>query len=424
MKNEQITEVINQNKDKILSLSHSLLDNPELGYEERISSSLIKEAWSSMGLNVEGPYGLTGLRAVIKGSKPGPTVCLIGELDAVISPQNKNANKEGTAHACGHFLQSTGVYAAAIALNEIKEELSGSVVLLETPAEEFLELEKRIKLKEEEKISYLSGKPELLKEGAFRDVDIALMIHAHPNTPEYKLFLGGKNLGFVAKNIRFIGKASHASTPFEGKNALQAATLFINGINANRETFKDDESIRIHPIITKGGDIVNSIPDDVRVELYVRGVTKEAIDKGTRIVDRCAKAASEMMDITYEMETIPGYLPLKQDKNLTSILHRVASPILGEENIEYGVDSVGSSDIGDISQMIPTLQPTMGGYNGGLHSSDFSPVDIWQSALKGGELLASLVYELLKDDGKEAKNVISSFVPSMTKEEYFKYLDN
>lgn len=420
----RIQEAIIEHKAEILSLIDNLKKHPELGFFEFESSSFVKEAWSLLGLEVEGPFARTGLRAVINTSKPGPVVALVCELDAVMSPLNPMANKDGVAHACGHYIQCAQVFASAAALMKVKDMLCGKVVLLAVPAEEFLEIEKRLDLRKKGEIHYLSGKPELLSLGVFDDVNMAMMIHAHPDTPEYKLFLEGGNLGFTAKNIYFKGVAAHGSTPFEGRNALQAATLFFNGINANRETFRDEESIRIHPIITKGGSVVNSIPDDVRVETYIRGATREAIEKGCRIVDRCAKASAMMMDCGVEVVTIPGYLPLEQDKTMSAYMKDVALSVLGQDSVGYGIDSVGSTDMGDMSQLMPVIQPTMGGFIGGLHSAEFRVLDEWQSALKGGELLAELTYQLLVDNASKAKKVIEQFNMKMTKDQYFSYMNS
>lgn len=414
---DNIRDLITENKKEILSLAKDIRNNPELGFREFKTSQEVRKAWESIGLKVEGPFGQTGLIARIKGSKKGPILALIGELDAV-------ANKEGVKHACGHFIQTSQVFAAACALVKLKKELCGDVVLMAVPAEEFLEIEKRCELRNEGKISYLSGKPEFLKNGLFKGIDMAAMIHAQPCTADYKLFLEGGNLGFSAKNIRFIGKAAHGAQPFEGRNALESASLFLNGVNANRSTFRDEESIRIHPIITKGGTVVNSVPDDVRIETYVRGSSRKAIEKGCRVVDRCAKAAAKMMDCKCEIETIPGYLPLNQDHNLSECMKEVAQEVLGKNMIGYNVPSVGSTDMGDISQLIPAIQPTMGGFVGELHSEAFDVVDIWQSCLLGGQLLAGLALNLLENNAEKAKKVIREFKPLLSEKQYFDYMDN
>jgi metal-dependent amidase/aminoacylase/carboxypeptidase family protein len=106
-----------------------------------------------------------------------------------------------------------------------------------------------------------------------------MMMHSDKNTPEAKVSVGDTSNGLMAKTIQYIGKTAHAAeAPDEGINALNAAMIGLMGINALRETFKDEDYIRVHPIITKGGDTVNSVPCDVRLETYVRAKTMKAIE--------------------------------------------------------------------------------------------------------------------------------------------------
>ena len=419
---EDIGLLINEKLADALSLAKELQDNPELGFSEFRSSEILRRYWEGLGLEVQGPYAGTGIKARIKGKKKGPTVCLLSELDAVVSPFNPMADAKGNAHACGHNIQSAQVYLAGAALNNLREKLCGDVVLLAVPAEEFLEIEHRLELKKEGKIQYLSGKPELYRLGVFDDVDFVIMIHAFPSR-DCKLYVGGGSLGFTAKNIRFIGVSGHGAAPFDSKNALQAATLFFAGVNANRETFRDEESIRIHPIITKGGEIVNSVPDDVRIETYVRGRTQEAIVKGCRIVDRCARAAAEMMDCKCEIETIPGYLPLAQSTEISALSAEIGKKLFGEQNVVWGQDMVGSTDLGDITQLKPAVQLMMGGFAGQQHGADFACLDIGKTCRLGAELMVRLSLEMLGDNSEKADMILSGFERRLTDDQYFDYMN-
>ena len=419
---EDIGLLINEKLEGALSLAKELQQHPELGFSEYESSSILRRYWESLGLEVQGPFAGTGIKARIKGAGKGPTVCLLSELDAVVSPLNPMADAKGNAHACGHNIQSTQVYLAGAVLNNLREKLCGDVVLLAVPAEEFLEIEHRLEMKKDGKIRYLSGKPELYRLGVFDDVDMVIMIHAYPN-PDCKLYVGGGSLGFTAKNIRFLGISGHGAAPFDSRNALQAATLFFVGVNANRETFRDEESIRIHPIITKGGEIVNYVPDDVRIETYVRGRTQEAIVKGCRIVDRCARAAADMMECRCERETIPGYLPLAQSAGISALSAEIGKEMLGEENIVWGQDMVGSTDLGDITQLKPAVQLLLGGFAGQQHGADFKCLDLEKTCRIGAELLVKLALELLGGKAEKAKEVLSGFERRLTDEQYFNYMN-
>ncbi len=115
-----------------------------------------------------------------------------------------------------------------------------------------------------------------MAQGFFDNVDMAMMIHMAALGPDKKVIVGGTSNGFIGKLIKYKGKESHAgAAPHIGINALNAALLGLMGIHLQRETFKDEDHIRVHPIITKGGDLVNVIPADVRMETYVRKVLKQ-----------------------------------------------------------------------------------------------------------------------------------------------------
>lgn len=420
---QKARQTIEKNQRMIEAFGSVLVSTPELGFKEVKSSAYIREQFQALGLEMQESFALTGVKALLKGRSSHANICLLSELDAVISPENPLAAPDGAAHACGHSTQSTQVYAAAIALTELQKDLDGDVTFMAVPAEEFLDLQYRLQLREEGKISYLSGKQEMIALDIFKDVDMVIMIHAQPNTPEFKVFVGGGSLGFTAKNIRFQGKEAHGAAPFTGINALQAANLAISGINANRETFSEEERIRIHPILTKGGDVVNTVPSDVRMETYVRGANRKAIQKGCTIVDRCVQAGGAMMDAQVQVETIPGYLPLNQDALLGNAFALEAQHVLGDGCVVRGVDMIGSTDMGDLSHLMPCIQPTMGGFWGDAHGKDFKLGDPLRSYLVGGEILANLVIELLKDEAALAKTIRSSFVPLMDRDEYLKYLE-
>ena len=238
------------------------------------------------------------------------------------------------------------------------------------------------------------------------------------------MYVRGYNLGFAAETITFKGKAVHGSTPFDGVNALNAAALAILGVHANRETFREEDRIRIHPIITKGGDVVNSVPDEVCIDTYVRGASTEAIQKGKAAVHRACTGSAEMIGANVEFEYIPGYLPLKEDTSLSEIFEDACSEIIGEDNMVYGKEVTGSSDIGDLSHILPTIQPSVGGFKGMLHSKKFEVVNTDIAYLLPVKAMAVTIAELLYNNAEKAVKIKDSFKPVMTKYEYIKYLEN
>ena len=141
-----------------------------------------------------------------------------------------------------------------------------------------------------------------------------MMIHLTSRPEDGRAGVPTSNNGCIVKTVRYVGKAAHAGgAPHLGVNALYAATVGLGAINAIRETFRDEDTIRVHPIITHGGSQVNVIPGEVRIETYVRGRSVEAILDAERKVDRAFKAGALALGATVEIETLPGYLPMRCD---------------------------------------------------------------------------------------------------------------
>src|SRR5690606_35585134 len=185
----------------------------------------------------------------------------------------------GAAHCCGHNGQIATMLGTAMGLvgSGVLPSLAGRVAFFAVPAEEYVEIEYRNQLRREGKIEFLGGKSELIARGEFDDVDMAMMVHgASDQNSSAKAGVSASNNGCIGKQARFVGKAAHAGgAPHRGINALYAAQIALSAINAQRETFRDEDHIRIHPIMTRGGDLVNVIPNDFRLETYVRGKTIE-----------------------------------------------------------------------------------------------------------------------------------------------------
>lgn len=419
---QRIIAETEKNSEYIIDIGRQVLNNPELGYFEEKTSKLVRDVFDKVGICFEYPFALTGVKGKISGKKEGPTVAIIGEMDALKCSGHPNADGESVAHACGHNAQIAAMLGAAISLKKVATELCGSIVFFAVPAEEFIEIENRAQLKSQGKIEYFGGKQQLIAEGAFDDVDIAIMIHAQPNEKEPKVFVRGYNLGFKVKKITFKGKAAHGSKPHEGTNALNAAALSILGIHSNRETFKDEERIRIHPIITKGGDVVNSVPDEVCIETYVRGANLEAINKGDAAVNRSIDGAAQIIGATVQTDDMPGYLPINENTELSKVFEDIAVEILGEDKVVYGEEITGSTDMGDLSYIIPSIQPSIGGFEGNLHGKDFKVYSEDTAYILSAKLLALTAADLLYDDAKKAKNIIKSFETNFTKNDYLKYI--
>lgn len=249
---------IEQSREQIVGVGEDIMDEPELGFKEDKTAAKVGAFFGDIGLEYRDHLALTGVKAVLPGDKPGPTVALMGELDALVVPDHPRADRAtGAAHACGHNAQIAGLMGAALGLARTgaNRELAGDVVFFAIPAEEYVEIDYRMQLVNEGKTTFLGGKPELIELGFFDDIDMAVMIHTSSGElVEGSVGVTASSNGFLAKTIRFIGKAAHAGVaPEKGINALQAANVALVAINGLRDTFRDADAVRVHPIITKGG---------------------------------------------------------------------------------------------------------------------------------------------------------------------------
>lgn len=422
---KRVLEAIDENKDEIISSAKKVLSNPELGYKEFETSAFVKDTFSSLSLDVKDGIALTGVKGVI-GNPDDFNVCIIGELDSVVCMGHPNAvYPSGAAHACGHHAQIASLLGAAIGITKsgVMNELAGAVTFMAVPAEEYIELEYRQKLKDEGKIKYFSGKQQLIHEGEFDGIDAAMMIHAQPETPDKAVFLDADSLGFVMKNVTFHGKSVHAAKPFDGVNALNAAALAILGIHTCRERFREEDKVRVHFIITKGGDIVNAVPSEVCLECQVRASNIPALQKVSADVDAAIKGAAMMVGAEVDIETIVGYQPFNLDVNLGKVFEDVSLEFMDKEVIRHDVSMTGSSDIGDLSLLLPTIQPMVGGFSGQLHAKELSASDDYTAYVLPAKLMAITAIRLLEDNAKLGKKIKASFKPVMTKDEYLRLLE-
>src|SRR6185295_20143813 len=268
---QSICEAIDRNAEKIIEIGETIRRHPELGFKEVKTARLVEETLGGLGLSPKSGLAMTGVRADVAGrSGDGPTFAVLGELDAlVVAGHPEGDPATGAAHACGHNAQIAGMLGAAIGLLDAKafDQLAGRVVFFSVPAEEYGDIEWRVAQARASKLEFLGGKPELLRLGHFDYVDMAMMIHTTPRPEEGKAGVPASNNGCIVKTVRYIGRAAHSGgAPHMGINALYAAQIGLMAINSIRETFRDEDTIRVHPIITHGGSQVNVIPGEVRIE--------------------------------------------------------------------------------------------------------------------------------------------------------------
>ena len=452
---EYAINAIESNSEKIIAIGDAIYEEPELGYKEEKTAAKVKKVFDELNFKYRDEVAISGVVADLRGAESKLKVAVMGELDAVISPANRCADlTTGAAHTCGHNAMIAALIGVAYALGttDIMRHLSGDVALMAIPAEEFVEIEYRKGLIDAGKIRFMGGKQEFIYLGEFDDIDLALMFHNdqsgqpgqscqsgqsgqpnqpgqsgqsnQPNQPQSEILAsaGYTSIGFVGKFIQYIGKAAHAgASPHLGINALNAASIGLTAVNYQRETFKDEDSIRIHPIITKGGALVNVVPDDVRIETFVRGANMEAILDAEMKVDRAFRAGGDAVGAKTNIESFPGYLPLVMCDPLMDIMFENQKQVLGADRVIYkGPSLKGSTDAGDLSYILPTLHAGFGGLSGPLHTDHVEVIDKEVAYISPAKSLVMTVIDLLYDGAGAGLDVKKDFKPIMTKDQYLR----
>ena len=421
---EKLIAAVEKNKQLILDTERYIWKNPETGYKEFKTTAYMKDVFEKLGYTLTMAEGITGFYTVLDTGRPGPEILVLGELDSVICPDHKDADPEtGAVHSCGHNAQCAALVGVAAALKEphVLDKLCGKIKLCAVPAEELLEIEFRSGLKKEGKIKYYGGKVEFLYRGYFDTTDIAFMVHTGQ-----KFGMGTGSNGCLSKQVIYKGLSAHAGgSPWNGINALYAANCGLNAINAIRETFQEKDLVRVHPIVTAGGAMVNAIPETVTLESYVRGKTFESIAEANKKVNRALTGAALSLGANVEIVDVFGYAPRNDDENMRVLTAKAADLSIPEYNFEStDVFSTGSTDMGDLSTIIPSIHPRSGGVCGRSHGSDYEIVDPVAACVACAKLQVTMLYLLLCDGAKEAKKVIEEFKPYFaSKEEYFKAVD-
>ena len=423
---------IDDRAEWLIDIARTILDNPEPGFTEYKTSRFVSEKLSELGISHESGIAITGLKGVVKGGRPGPTIAVIGELDSLRVLEHPHADPDtGAAHACGHHCQTPMMLGAAVGLlvPEVLESLAGNIAFIAVPAEEFIDVEFRWGLHREGSLGLMAGKQEFIRVGAFDDVDMAMMVHTASSSQESTKFsVGGTSNGHVVKYVRFLGRAAHAGgSPHLGVNALQAAMVALNALNTQRETLRNENNVRLHGILTRGGAAVNSVPADVRYEGRVRGRTAEAIADANDKMDRCLRAGALTMGGSVEIVTIPGYLPMNNNGPMMDVFKRNAIDIVGsEEVVEHpaNLNRGGSTDMGDLSQLMPVIHPYTTAAHGTGHSTDYLVDDYVQAVVNPAKAMAMSVIDLLHDEAQVAKRIIDTSPPTMNPQQYLAFQDS
>ena len=248
--------------------------------------------------------------------------------------------------------------------------------------------------------------------------------HVHMVPVKEDFYLGNPACnGFTAERVTVRGKAAHAAIdPWNGVNALNITTSAIQMMGLLRETFREEDHVRLHNVIRKAGDIVNSVPDEAVVETKVRAASLEKIQEIRERIHRVYDGAAYAFGGRIERETLQGYMP---------VLFREADDVLVEAAEDLGISyrkvqntdfNNACTDAGDLTHLLPVLNFTYKGFEGKLHGADFRIADPEIAYIFPAKLLALAAYKLLKDGGQRAERLIREFTPVFTREEYVKYI--
>ena len=425
---QRVCDAIDRHEKTILHVGDTILQTPELGFKENKTAGLVADLMDQYRVPYRKQLGMTGVKGWLTANQSGPTVALLGELDALVVSNHPMADKKtGAAHACGHNAQIAALMGAMIGLTQsnVIGELAGNIIFFAVPAEECVEIEYRMDLVQKGKIGFLTGKQELIRQGHFDDIDMSLMIHGHNRIDKGKVIIGKSSNGCIIKLIKYIGKAAHAgSSPHLGINALNAANVALSAIHVQRETFRDPDTVRVHPIITKGGELVNIVPSEVCMETFVRGRTHQAIEDADKKVDRALRAGAMAVGAVADIQTVPGYMPLINDEQLADIFKKNTVSLLGKSAYADTGHGTGSTDMGDISHIMPALHPNIGGAVGTSHGADYDIRDKKLMYVSSAKLLAMTVIDLLYRDASTAKKIMASHKSKFTIKEYLEYQDS
>ena len=409
------TSILESSKTSLMKMESALFNTPELGFKEQKTRQIILDYLKEHQLSITKDYGLSGFRVTIGSGKPH--VALIAEMDALIVHKHPNAGPDGAAHACGHHLQSTILTHVLTLFNE-HESFDGSLSLYCIAAEEFVDLDYRLQLQADGQIKLLSGKQNLILMNAFDDVDAFLSVHTMGETLKPSMEINASLSGFIYKKLHFYGQAAHAAVmPHKGINALNAQLLTQQAFAYLRETFQEEDRIRLHLITTQGGESVNSVPAHTILEGYVRSINPDILINLNARLNETAKHCALAMEARVEIEDRTGYMPLLQSRELSDLLLPHIKKVVPEANIVDHQKSFAAGDMGDLSLFKPTIQLGFSGCKGLVHGMDFRMDNVEEALVYPAYVLLSTLSDLYRDPSA-FNALVQAYPVKMTCEEY------
>lgn len=327
---KNIEKVVEDRLEKYKEIAKNIHDKPEVSNYEFFACQTLSEKLKEEGFEVKVDVAghRTGFDARYKSEKPGPVVVFYAEYDALA----------GLGHGCGHNLFGATSSLAGVALKEVIDQVGGEVRVYGTPGEEGGENG--------------SAKGSFVDKGFFDDVDFSLGAH-----PAYNHGATSVSLGVAPVDVEFFGKSAHAAaSPEEGINALDAVISVFNNVNAVRQHLSSD--VRIHGIITDGGLAPNVVPDYAKARFYLRARYKPTLEDLYDKFENIVKAAALATGAEYKFGLFQNWV----DNTVpTPLFDQVYEEVLKSYGQEFTPRDIykagGSSDVGNISQVVPVIQP-------------------------------------------------------------------
>lgn len=368
----QVIQEIDRLSPELRQVSAEIYSHPEIGYEERFASQLLSTALERAGFAVQrGVAGLeTGFIGTIAGKASSPQIAILAEFDAL----------PGLGHACGHNLIATAALGAGLGLRPLIDSIDGSLMIAGAPAEE-----------------KVGGKIAFVECGVFKDTAAALMVHPRGATQLGRVFLATTNVEMV-----FHGRSSHAAAaPEKGINALDACIATFSGTNALKKHLRDDA--RLHGVILEGGTAANIVPERARAVFSVRARDRGYLEEIIAKVRACAEAGAMMAGASVEISVMPICAEMNFNRALSDAFGRNATALVHQVLPIDTVVGGGSTDMGNVSQVVPSIHPFIKIGDSGLtpHTREFleaAGTDHAQRAmLDAAKILAMTAIDLWTD---------------------------
>ena len=350
LKAKVIAEV-DARRDELVRLSRRIHRSPELGFQEAKAAGWLTGYLEDNGFKVE--RGICRLSTAFRGRYGAgePTIALLAEYDAL----------PGVGHACGHNIICTAAVGAAVALKSTVDKIGGSVAVIGTPGEEVY-----------------GGKIIMAERGAFTDIDAAMIIH-----PSVSDIANTQALACIGLEVEFRGKAAHAAAfPEEGVNALEAMIQAFNAINSLRQHI--DQRARIHGIITSGGEAPNIVPAHTAGSFLVRAMDDAYLEELKAKVLNCFKAASVATGARLKYKWTAYFAPLQTNHTLVDLFVKNMATLGRKLGPSQGT-ALGSSDVGNVSVLVPTIHPMLAiaPPEISIHSPEFAAAAISAEGVRG-----------------------------------------